>query len=130
MSFRSDDLAQKRHELTARIARQRDEFSIAYRNIAKPIHYAEQGMKGFSFLRANPWLFSIVPAAFTITSAIVGIVRNQPIAAKKSSFFSKAKAEEKVAEKAPKSLMGHAMKWSGHGWKAYKFYRKFKRFIP
>ena len=130
MSFRSDELAQKRHELAAKIARQRDEFTVAYRNIAKPIEYGEHALKGFGFLRANPWVFSVVPAVFTITSAVVGIVRNKPAVAKSRSFFSKAKEEEKIARKAPKSLMGHAMKWSGHGWKAYKLYRKFKRFIP
>jgi hypothetical protein len=124
----SDYLHEKRHELTAKIARQRGELATAYHNLAKPIHYAEQGLKGFGFLRANPWIFSVVPAVFTITSAVVGIVRNKPAVAAKSARL--VREEEKLAKKAPKSFAGHAIKWGGHGWKLFKLYRKFKRFIP
>ena len=129
MSLRSDELRQKRHELAAQIARQRDELSLAYRHLAKPIQYGEQALKGFGFFRQNPWLFSVVPAAFTIGSAVVGIVRNKPGKETKRSRFPGWGKEEKRAAKVPKSLGGKVLKWGGHGWKLFTLYRKFRRFV-
>ena len=55
MSLRHEDFSERRGLLSAEIARQRGELAEAYRNLEKPIHYAEYGLRGFGFLRKNPW---------------------------------------------------------------------------
>jgi YqjK-like protein len=131
MSFRDDNLNRRRHELAATIARQRGELANAYRELAKPIQYAETGLRGFNFLRQNPWVVSVVPAAFTITSSLVGILRGKP--APKLSRASRLAADEEEAarltRKAPKSLAGHVATWGGRGWKLFRLYRKVRKFL-
>ncbi len=128
MSFRDDDLSMRRRELSARIERQRQELGAAYQNLTTPIKYTEHAMRGFGFLRQNPWVFSVLPAAFTITSAIVGIVRAPKVDKVKAgaSFWGK---EARRAEKAPKSVLGHGIKWAGHGFKLFRLYSKFRKFL-
>ena len=136
MSEPCDSPSQRRAHLIAEIARQRGEFAVAYKNIGKPIQYFEYGMRGFGFLRQNPWVMSVVPAAFTITSAIVGIVRApKPVAERKLTMLEKikrattAKKAEKEERKVERSLFGHAIHWGGHGLKAYRLYKKLRKFV-
>jgi hypothetical protein len=134
MSDPVESADQRRAHLIAEIARQRGEFSVAYRNIGKPIQYFEYGMRGFGFLRQNPWVLSVVPAVFTISSAIVGMTR-APKAEPKLSMIEKlkrattAKRAEKVERKAEKSLLGHAFHWGGRGLKLYRLYKKVRKFL-
>ena len=74
MSEPGESMDQRRAHLAAQIARQRGELAAAYRNLAKPIQYAEYGVRGFGFLRANPWVLTLVPALVSITSTVVGVV--------------------------------------------------------
>src|SRR5271170_2916876 len=106
-----EDLAERRRHLIAEIARQRGELAEAYRNLEKPIHYAEYGMRGFGFLRSNPWIFVAVPAIF-------GLVRNFIGGGKKPS--AKASQEQGRGEK-PKSLF---KVWTGRAMQAYRFYHR------
>ena len=126
MSFRDDSLNERRRELTAQIARQRGDLAEAYRNLAKPIHYAEYGLRGFGFLRQNPWIFSVVPAAIAVTSSVVGLVRNKPA---KRSRAPKWSDEERRAEKVPKSFGGHVLKWGGRGWKLFRLYGRLRKYF-
>jgi hypothetical protein len=124
-------MVQRRARLAADIARQRVEFSSAYRDMGKPIRYFEYGMRGFGFLRQNPWVLSVVPAAFTISSAVVGMVRTPKPEPKRSLFekLTRTEARKKVESKAEKSLLGHAMHWGGRGWKLYGLYKKVRKFL-
>ncbi len=131
MSDSGESMTQRRAQLAADIARQRVEFSSAYRDMGKPIRYFEYGMRGFGFLRQNPWILSVVPAAFTISSAVVGMVRT-PKPEPKRSFMEKwagAETRKKTEAKVDKSLLGHAMRWGGRGWKLYGLYKKARKFL-
>jgi len=113
---------QERSHLIAQIARQRGELADAYRNLAKPIQYTEYGLRGFGFLRANPWILTLVPALVTTTTTIVGAVRNK-------SPKTPPRRREK-AEKEAKGFVGHVARWSGRGLKLFKLYRTVRKFLP
>ena len=117
---------QERAHLIAQIARQRGELVDAYRNLAKPLEYTESGMRGFAFLRSNPWVLTIVPAAFTITSSIISVVRNKP---PKVSPRPRKELERDV-ERERKGFAHHAAKWGGRGWRLFKLYRRVRKFLP
>src|SRR5476649_2780472 len=116
MSRPGENFAERRGLLAAQIARQRGELAQAYRNLEKPIHYAEYGMRGFGFLRKNPWVLTVVPAAFSLTSTVIGLVRNKPAKA--------APRQRQSLEREPKGWKKHAVTWGGRGWKLFKFYRR------
>ncbi len=118
----SETISQRRAHLAAEIARQRGELAEAYRNIGKPIHYAEYGLRGFGFFRKNSWVFLAAPALLKVTALCVGLIRNKPIKA--------ANRQRQSIEDRPKGILGHAAKWGGHGWRLFKFYRRVRRFFP
>jgi hypothetical protein len=129
MSDEYSSFDEKRRHLIAEITRQRGELSQAYNNLAKPIHYAEYGLRGFGFLRKNPWVLSVIPAIFSITSTAVGLMRNKPT----REILSRARHRhdlEREAEKKSKGIVGHAVRLGGHGWKLFKLYRRVRKFLP
>jgi hypothetical protein len=134
MSAENETLAEKQRRLAADIARQRTQLASAYRDIAKPILYTEYGLRGMGWLRSNPWILSIVPASLTTTTSIIAIIRHfVPLKSepKKAKWFDRAKREAtSEAKRAKKSLTDHILKWSGHGWKAFKTYRRFRKLFP
>src|SRR5271168_124145 len=73
MNSSDETITERRVRLAGEIARQRMELAQAYRNLEKPIHYAEYGLRGFGFLRKNPWVFAAVPAAFSIASTLFSL---------------------------------------------------------
>src|SRR5476649_2886308 len=105
MSRPGENFAERRGLLAAQIARQRGELAEAYRNIEKPIHYAEYGMRGFGFVRKNPWIFAAAPAVVSIASTLVGLKQ------KKSS--KPAPRQRQTTESRPKGILGHAVKLGG-----------------
>jgi hypothetical protein len=117
-----DDFEDRRRHLIAEIARQRGELAEAYRNLEKPIHYAEYGLRGFGFLRKNPWVFAAAPAVVSVTSTLFGL--------RKKKFSKPAPRQRQSIEARPKSFMGHAAKWGGHGWRLYKLYRRLRHYLP
>jgi len=124
MSESAESMEQRRAHLAATIARQRGQLAEAYRNIEKPIRYTEYGMKGFGFLRQNPWVLTAVPAALSISSTIFGLVRNKPVKA------APRQRQSKDEERRPKGFIGHATKWGGRGVKLFQLYRKYRRYLP
>jgi hypothetical protein len=142
MSADHETLAEKRRRLAADIARQRTQLAGAYRDIAKPILYTEYGLRGMGFLRSNPWILTIVPASLSTTTSVLAIVRaltsGKPLP-KKAKWFGSAKrdaerdaerAAERDVKRVKKSVLDHALKWSGHGWKAYRIYRRIRKYLP
>jgi len=122
MSLRHENFAERRGLLAAEIARQRGELAEAYRNIAKPIHYAEYGLRGFGFLRKNPWVVAAVPAVVSIASTLLGL--------KKKLSSKPLPKRRQDLEARPKGILGHAVKWGGHGWRLFKIYRRVRRYFP
>ncbi len=130
MKLDGETLDQRRARLAADIARQRGELTVAYRNIAAPLHYTEQAMRGFGFLRQNPWVVSIVPAIFTIGSTLWGLKKGGGEKASRLGRSERARLRELEHERAPKGLFGRVVKLGGHGWKVFKLYRKVRPFFP
>jgi len=117
-----EDFTEHRRQLAARIARQRGELAEAYRNLEKPIHYAEYGLRGFGFLRKNSWVFAAAPAVVSIASTLLGLKQ------KKSS--KPAPSQRQSIEARSKGIVGHAVKWGGHGVRLFKLYRRIRTYLP
>jgi hypothetical protein len=134
VSAENESPSQKRARLTAEIARQRGQLATAYRDIAKPVLYTEYGLRGMGFLRQNPWILTIIPAGLSSTTSALAIFRyflpgkTEP---KKEHWFGRAKREvEREGKRAKKTFKDHALTWGGHGWKAFRLYRRFRKFLP
>jgi hypothetical protein len=122
MSLDHENFAERRGLLAAQIARQRGELAEAYRNLEKPILYTEYGLRGFGFLRQNPWLFVAAPAVIKLASTLIGLKT------KKSSTPSTS--QRQGIENRPKGIVGHAVKLGGHGWRLFKLYRRVRAYFP
>jgi len=123
MSEEYDSFDEKRRHLIADIARQRGELGEAYRNLEKPIHYAEYGLRGFGFVRQNPWIFVAAPAALKIATALIGLSRGKP--AKPAP-----RQRQSLKHEEPAGVTGHLVRWGGRGWKLFKLYRRVRRYFP
>ena len=139
MSAEHESLADKQRRLAAEIARQRTQLHHAYHDIAKPVLYTEYGLRGMGFLRSNPWILTILPASLSTTSSVLAIIRaftGGKAAPKKANKWSgRAEREtardlERDAKHEKKTLLTHALKWGGHGWKAFRIYRRIRKYFP
>ena len=135
MSAGHESFSEKQRRLAADIERQRGQLATAYRDIAKPILYTEYGLRGFGFLRQNPWILTIVPASLSTTTSLIAIVRNfipGKTVPRKFKWFGResAKETEREAKRETKGLASHAVKWAGHGLKAFKLYRRVRKYFP
>ena len=117
-----EDFTERRRHLIAEIARQRGELSEAYHNLEKPIHYAEYGLRGFGFLRQNPWVFAAVPAVFSIASTLLGL--------KKQKSSRREPVQRQDIKIRPKGVGGHLVRLGRHGWKLFQFYRRIRTYLP
>ena len=126
MSEPGQSIDQRRAHLAAQIARQRGELVEAYRNLEKPILYGEYALRGFGFFRKNPWVISVVPAAFSLGSTLLNVWRGKSVP--KPSRTQRQELER--LEKRPKGFLGHAMKYGGHGFRLFKLYRRLRHYLP
>jgi hypothetical protein len=124
MSLSRESIQERRVRLAGEIARQRGELNEAYFKLKQPFRITEQGIRGFNFLRQNSWIFTAVPAALSIGSTLWGLRKPKP--APKSLFRQRERLEE---EKPVKGLLGHALKWGGHGFRLFKLYRRVRPFF-
>jgi len=115
-----EDFATRRLRLTSQIARQRTEFSEAYTQLEKPIRYTEYGLRGFGFIRSNPWIIAAVPATVGIIKTLWGSAPKK----KKSPSESQATAPE------PTGLKKTVVTWAGHGWRLFQLYRRIRSYFP
>ena len=137
MSADGESLAEKQRRLSADIARQRGQFATAYRDIAKPILYTEYGLRGLGFLRQNPWVLTVIPAALSTTTAVLGLVRQfkpaKSVTPRQAKWFGLGREEEREVERAAKreskGIANLAMKWGGRGWKLFRLYHKARKFF-
>ncbi len=124
MNFSGESMDQRRAQLAATIARQRSELAEAYHNLYKPIQYTETGLRGFNFLRQNSWLFIAVPSTLKIVSLLFSLRGG------KTPKPARARHQaQRMDERPPKGFLGHAAKWGRHGWRAFQFYRRMRRYF-
>jgi hypothetical protein len=114
----NDDFTTRRDRLVAEIARQRGELAQAYLHLEKPIHYAEYGMRGFGFIRKNPWIFAAAPALLSIAKIVFWGKK------KKSSKLSPTRERAHAENKKPLQT------WIRRGWQLYQLYRRARAFLP
>jgi hypothetical protein len=117
-----ESIDERRKLLATQIARQRGELAEAYRNLEKPIQYGEYGLRGFGFLRKNPWVFAAVPAAVSIASTLFGLKKK--ISAKPLS------SPKRRIEDRPKGWTKHVVTVGRNGWKLYQLYRRVRTYLP
>ncbi len=134
MSAEIESLADKQRRLSADIARQRTQLAAAYRGIAKPVLYTEYGLRGTGFLRQNPWILTVIPASLSVTTSVIALVRNftsGKSAPKKPGWLGRAERDaEREEKRGKKNFTNHLLKWGGHGWKAFRLYRRFRKYLP
>ncbi len=126
----SHDLFQRRQTLIAQIESQRMELAQAYRALEKPIHYGEQALKGFGFLRRNPWVAMAAPGAAGLFFSGLGFLlrRGKPIPKEepidREKIIAALRAEEAKVKKPG------LRKWLGYAVQAFQLYRRFRPLIP
>jgi hypothetical protein len=134
MSADGESLADKQRRLAADIARQRGQLALAYRDLAKPILYTEYGLRGFGFLRQNPWLLTIVPAGLSAASSLIALrraLKTPKTAPRKFKWFGRdaERDTDRAVKRETKGIAGHVLKWGGHGWKLFRLYNKARKFF-
>jgi hypothetical protein len=125
----SHDLFHRRQVLIAQIESQRLELAQAYRQLEKPIHYGEQALQGFGFLRRNPWIAMAAPGVTSLLFSGVGFlmrrgkkpVKEEPISREK--IMEALRHEEAKAKKPMRKYLGYAFK-------AFQLYRKYRPLVP
>ena len=122
-----EDYLARRQRLSIDIARQRGELGAAYRNLEKPIRYTEYGMRGFGFLRQNPWVIAAVPAVINLVSIGLGWRK------KKKSAPVQAQPHAAAAPTAAGKLsrLGQvALSGVQQGLRVYQLYRRIRSYLP
>jgi hypothetical protein len=128
----SHDLFLRRQTLIAQIESQRMELNQAYRQLEKPIHYGEQALKGFGFLRRNPWVAMAAPGITSLVFSGLGLLlrRGKPKVEHRhldrEEIIAALKEEAEEAKKTKKPIR----KMFGYAIKAFQFYRKYRPLIP
>lgn len=113
----------RRSRLAGQIARQRGELSEAYLKLEKPIRYTEYGMRGFGFIRQNPWVVAAVPLVFNFAASLFGLRKKKSSAASSENVQSMEKSKLGKA----KQVLSAGVR---HGWQLYQLYRRVKSLIP
>jgi hypothetical protein len=79
-------------------------------------------MRGFGFLRQNPWVFVAVPAVVKLASTFLGLKQ------KKSS--QPAPSRRQRAENRPKGWKKHVVTVGRNGWRLFQLYRRLRTYLP
>jgi hypothetical protein len=123
------ELFLRRQTLVAQIDSQRMELTQAYRQLEKPIHYGEQALKGFGFLRRNPWVAMAAPSAIGLVFSGIGYLtrRGQPKPKMepidREKIIEALRADEAKAKKPVRKALGYALK-------AFQLYRQYRPYLP
>ena len=109
------DLFLRRQTLVAQIDSQRMELRQAYCQLEKPIYYGEQALKGFGFLRRNPWVAMAAPGAAGLVFSGIGYLlrRGQPkpkeVPLDREEIIAALRADEAKAKKPMRKILGYAL---------------------
>jgi hypothetical protein len=128
----SHDLFRRRQTLIAQIESQRMELNQAYRQLEKPILYGEQALKGFGFLRRNPWVAMAAPGVTSLVFSGIGMLmrRGKPAAKHEKLSHEEIIAALKAEDEAAKAMKKPVRKYLGYVIKAFQLYRKYRPLIP
>jgi hypothetical protein len=126
----SHDLFQRRQTLIAQIESQRMELAQAYRALEKPIHYGEQALKGFGFLRRNPWIAMAAPGATSLLFSGIGFLLRRGKPRLKREPVGREEIIAALREEEAKAKTSGVRKWIGYGVKAFQLYRRYRPLIP
>jgi hypothetical protein len=126
------EYSERRVQLARQITGQRRELAEAYRDLGKPLFYAQSGIKGVQMVRQNAWLIALAPSVIGIVSGLLGLRKKE--ATKRGLFdFWKKKAgtsEEEIESQALRRARPLLRRLIGHGVTAFKLYRRIRPFIP
>jgi hypothetical protein len=125
MNLPEENFAERRRRLAIDIARQRSEFSAAYDRLAKPIRYTEYGLRGFGFLRSNPWILAAAPAALSIVRTLWAFSRM-----KKAPPIESPPRQAQTKDAGPPGFKKTVATLAGHGWNLFKLYRRIRPYFP
>lgn len=123
MNFSPTELALHRERLVTQIALQRQELGQAFHDLETPIHYAEVGLRGFSFFKKYPWLTMLAPAAFSLVLSGVGRLTKRKLPKPQPS------TQYQVLEGGKEKKKHTALIWLGLGLRLYTFYRRLRPFF-
>ena len=121
MNQPTSEYGERRARLALEIARQRTELVVAYRNLEKPIHYAEVGLRGVSFLRQNQWIFMAAPTVVSLVFSIFGLRKG------KAPRLPGAAREIPNPAEGKRGLLRSV---AGRAYQAYQLYRRVRPFFP
>lgn len=131
-------LAERRQELSQKIARERQELGRAYNDLATPFHYTDTALAGVRVVRKNGWLIALAPSVVSLAFSFFGWekkskpslfgllkskITGKPMAA--ASALTEAKKAEAVAR-----LKKPLHRVAGHAWSLFQIYRKIRPFFP
>jgi hypothetical protein len=125
----SHDLFQRRQTLIAQIESQRMELTQAYRQLEKPIQYGEQALKGFGFLRRNPWIAMAAPGVTGLLFSGLGALMRRGKPASKAAPISRENIIEALKAEEAKTRKP-VRKWIGYAIKAFQLYRRYRPLLP
>lgn len=129
MSEPGESLEERRKFLSGQIARQRAELATAYRNLEKPIHYAEYGMRGLGFFRKNAWIFVAAPTVLNIATTLFGLSRKK----KKAKVTAPGRQQIPLsaeAEARSKNWKDLAVTLGRNGVRLWQLYKRIRPYIP
>ena len=131
-----EEFAVRRGQLAEQIARQRTQLAAAYLDLEKPIRYTEYGMKGFGFIRQNPWILTLTPALlgslpsiFNLVSSALGWGKKKKIVPVQRQFPSPETVPPTATKKISR-VSNALMTGVEHGLRAYNLYRRVRSLIP
>ena len=114
----------RRSRLAGQIARQRGELAQAYLQLEKPIRYTEYGMRGFGFIRQNPWVVAAVPLIFNFAGSLFGSKKGKSSPSSHSAS-SASNTGGKLGK--AKQVVSTGVRY---GWQLYQLYRRVRTLIP
>ena len=128
------DYTERRVQLARQISGQRRELAEAYRDLGKPLFYAQTGIKGVQMLRQNAWLIALAPSVIGIVSGLLGLRKKDAPKRGLFDFWKKKSAPADEAEEAEATISHRARpllrRLIGHAVTAFKIYRRVRPYIP
>jgi hypothetical protein len=123
----------RRQELSEQIARQRNELSLAYRDLTTPFHYVDTGLSGLKILRKSGWLIALAPSAVSLVFSLLGWEKKR-----KPGLFHRltGRASRRaiklgnLGEEEASRLKKPVARLAKHAWSLFQVYRKIRPFFP
>ena len=123
-------MSAKLDALVGKISLQRAELAAAYRELEKPLHYVEVGMRGFGFLKRYPWITVAAPSVVSMLLSVLGFVRRQGQPTKRKLDEEQRRELHQLVEQVAERRRQPVARWLGYGLQAFRAYRQVRRLLP